>query len=162
MNQLRCVVFVPVNLVGWRGVTTVDNVAEWSVINAAMKRYFLYYFSLICISEISSLASFCSWADWFESYLVTNPEDRYFRDEAHIIINVLWEDSLQLCLLVTFLFNIDPVYSIPHYNSALTNRHTRSEPRHDKTNKMSVCPAKTQISLGICPVWSGSLLALNG
>ena len=26
------------------------------------------------------------------------------------------------------------------------------EPRHDKTNKMSVCPAKTQISLGIRPV----------
>ena len=28
------------------------------------------------------------------------------------------------------------------------------EPRHDKTNKMSVHPSKTQISLGICPVWS--------
>ena len=27
------------------------------------------------------------------------------------------------------------------------------EPRHDKTNKMSVRPAKTQISLGIRPVW---------
>ena len=26
------------------------------------------------------------------------------------------------------------------------------EPQHDKTNKMSVRPAKTQISLGICPV----------
>ena len=24
---------------------------------------------------------------------------------------------------------------------------------HDKTNKISVCPAKTQISLGIHPVW---------
>ena len=32
------------------------------------------------------------------------------------------------------------------------------EPRHDKTNKMSVRPAKTQISLGICPVWSESSL----
>ena len=31
---------------------------------------------------------------------------------------------------------------------------------HDMTkpNKMSVCPAKTQISLGICPVWSESSL----
>ena len=28
------------------------------------------------------------------------------------------------------------------------------EPGHDKTNKMNVCPAKTQISLGIRPVWS--------
>ena len=30
------------------------------------------------------------------------------------------------------------------------------EPRHDKPNKMSVPPAKTQISLGIRPVWSES------
>ena len=28
------------------------------------------------------------------------------------------------------------------------------EPRHDKTNRVSVRPAKTLISLGICPVWS--------
>ena len=32
------------------------------------------------------------------------------------------------------------------------------EPRHDKTNKISVRPAKTQISLGIRPVWSESSL----
>ena len=32
------------------------------------------------------------------------------------------------------------------------------EPRHDKTNKMSVRPAKTQISLSIRPVWSESSL----
>ena len=29
-----------------------------------------------------------------------------------------------------------------------------TEPPHDKTNKMTVRPAKTQISLGIRPVWS--------
>ena len=33
-----------------------------------------------------------------------------------------------------------------------------NEPRHDKTNKVSVCPAKSQISLGIRPVWSESSL----
>ena len=32
------------------------------------------------------------------------------------------------------------------------------EPRHDKTNKVTVRPAKTQISLGIRPVWSESTL----
>ena len=32
------------------------------------------------------------------------------------------------------------------------------EPRHDKTNKMSVRSAKTQISLGIHPIWSESSL----
>ena len=31
--------------------------------------------------------------------------------------------------------------------------------RHGKTNKMIVRPAKTQISLGICPVWSESSLS---
>ena len=33
------------------------------------------------------------------------------------------------------------------------------EPPHDKTNKMTVRPAKTQISLGIRPVWSESSLS---
>ena len=31
-----------------------------------------------------TLASFCSWAGQFESYLVANPDDRFSRDEAHI------------------------------------------------------------------------------
>ena len=51
--------------------------------------------------------SFCSWADWFESYLVT---------------------------------------------------YSTHEPPRDKTNKMTVRTAKTQISLGIRPVWSESSL----
>ena len=38
------------------------------------------------------------------------------------------------------------------------NTQSRHEPRHDKTNKMAVRPAKTQISLGIYPVWSESSL----
>ena len=33
------------------------------------------------------------------------------------------------------------------------------DPPHDKTNKVSVRPAKTQISLGIHPVWSESSLS---
>ena len=33
------------------------------------------------------------------------------------------------------------------------------EPWHDKINKLSVHPAKTQVSLGICPVWSESSLS---
>ena len=35
----------------------------------------------------------------------------------------------------------------------------KCEPRHDKTNKVSVRPVKTQISLGIRPVWSESSLS---
>ena len=33
-----------------------------------------------------------------------------------------------------------------------------NEPPHDKTSKIALCPAKTRISLGICPVWSESSL----
>ena len=33
---------------------------------------------------------------------------------------------------------------------------TKYEPPHDKTNNVAVHPVKTQISLGICPVWSES------
>ena len=36
-------------------------------------------------------------------------------------------------------------------SNALSGK-TLSEPRYDKTNKVSVRPAKSQISLGICPV----------
>ena len=37
-----------------------------------------------------TLASFFSWADWFESYLVENPEDRFSRDKAqiHAIVDI--------------------------------------------------------------------------
>ena len=38
----------------------------------------------------------------------------------------------------------------------------KNEPRHDKTNIMAVHPAKTQISLGICPDWSESSLCTQG
>ena len=33
---------------------------------------------------------------------------------------------------------------------------------HDKTNKMACSPAKTQISLGICPIWSKSSMCPLG
>ena len=43
---------------------------------------------LVSISEnFKTLASFCSCAGWFKSYLVGNPEDRFSRDGTHIIFN---------------------------------------------------------------------------
>ena len=41
------------------------------------------------------------------------------------------------------------------------SNHHIFEPPHDKTNKMTVHPAKTQISLGIRPVWSEPSLCAN-
>ena len=50
----------------------------------------------------------------------------------------------------------------PQLKDRLNNRTRLSSkknvPRHDKTNKVSVRPAKTHISLGIRPVWSESSL----
>ena len=43
-----------------------------------------YDISSIYIGNFITLASFFSWADRFESYLVENPEDRLSRDEAHM------------------------------------------------------------------------------
>ena len=59
-----------------------------------------------------------------------------------------WADAFKLCTeLRTNLFFLDE-----------KQKHCAFEPRHDKTNKAAVRPAKTQISLGIRPVWSESSL----
>ena len=39
------------------------------------------------------------------------------------------------------------------------HKNTKNECHMIKPTKWHVCPAKTQISLGICPVWSESLLS---
>ena len=44
------------------------------------------------------------------------------------------------------------------YNDQTIRQDATFEPRHDKTNKVTVRRAKTQISLGIRPVWSESSL----
>ena len=38
------------------------------------------------IRNFKTLASFCGCAGRFESYLVENPEERFSRDEAHIML----------------------------------------------------------------------------
>ena len=56
-----------------------------------------------------------------------------------------------MCTLVAALHyrqRLDVLKTIQGLSTFLST----SEPQHDKTNKMSVRPAKTQISLGIRPV----------
>ena len=58
-----------------------------------------------------------------------------------------------------FIWWNSQVSCILHKNSCLISFSARIYKSHDmtwhdKTNKMSVCPVKTQISLGIYPVWS--------
>ena len=50
---------------------------------------FVVCISSFCIGNFMTLASFFSWADRFESYLVENPDDRFSHDKAHIISS-LW------------------------------------------------------------------------
>ena len=45
------------------------------------------------------------------------------------------------------------------FQPVLKKGHLKYEPQHDKTNKLSVRPGKTQISLDIRPVWSESSLS---
>ena len=54
-----------------------------SLISASVVRFLDSIISLV--SLLLTLANPCSWADWFVSYLVENPEDRFSHDEAQII-----------------------------------------------------------------------------
>ena len=73
---------------------------------------------------------------------------------------------MNLCLYNITLFQLALCYLCWHFHCLYGNKVVKSfpisngtfEPRHDKSNKMSVHPAKTQISLGIRSVWSESSL----
>ena len=73
-------------------------------------------------------------------YAVQNRENVYFT------MMILYDYKCSM----SWRFLIQPLFSVPFQ--------TWHEPRHDKTNKMSVRPAKTQINLCIRPDWSESSL----
>ena len=70
----------------------------------------------------------------------------------------VFKDTQSKMVRTSVMYTIDALYMCldrfvcdrcksDHYVTTITN-----EPRHDKTNKVSVRPAKTQIRLGIRPV----------
>ena len=78
----------------------------------------------------------------------------------HQIISI-WIQHIEIFEL-PFFSNAGRYFVIPskplyYYYPRMTWWNT-IEPQHDKTNKLSVRPAKTQINLGIRPVWSEYLL----
>ena len=75
-----------------------------------------------------------------------------------VIPNLLWCTffSFFLCNCPGFAQNASSVRSVTPDVSQWKAK--LREPRHGKTNKLSVPPAKTQISLGIRPAWSESSL----
>ena len=54
------------------------------------------------------------------------------------------------------MYTPSPFMTVRYTNIPI--RKCQNEPRHEKTNKVTMRPAKTQISLGIRPVWSESSL----
>ena len=57
--------------------TTKTQTAVWSLL---IKMYHISNF----------LASLCSWADWFESHFIGNPEDRFCPFKAHIVSFIMY------------------------------------------------------------------------
>ena len=52
--------------------------------NGLFYRQQIAYTSTCYSRNFKTVASLCSWAGWFESYLVENPEDRFSHVEAHM------------------------------------------------------------------------------
>ena len=90
------------------------------------------------------------------------PFQNLFVFPPHITLSLIEHNKMKnwalryctACLVYQFYLVL-----INHQNSIDGSMSLIKEPRHDKTNKMAVHPAKTQISLGIRPVWSESLLS---
>ena len=58
----------------------------------------------------------------------------------------------KMMLIISILLSLQALYKsikIIYMYSRMT-RKGANEPRHDKINKVTVCSAKTQVSLGIC------------
>ena len=60
-------------------IRAVDEQSDQRLCCSLLRYYNTYTWS---IQNLKNLASLCSWAGQFESYLVENPEDRFSRDEA--------------------------------------------------------------------------------
>ena len=95
-------------------------------------------------SEFFNLSNICSFKKGGFAYLVFQ----------------IWQHIVQQSHFL-LLYSRCSVWQFLSLNCNLTGKEIANihEPPHDKTNKMTVCPAKTQISLGIRPVWLGSSLS---
>ena len=91
-----------------------------------------YNSSSFYIQHLKSLASLCSWAVQFESYLVVNLEDRFSRDEAQI-----WVFNLSL-LNVMYYFRLSK-YLRYQVITLLLYRNVFNLIHNDWIHKNSIC-----------------------
>ena len=97
------------------------------------------------IQAFRSMLEDCHWLgqSWIKEYTKT------------VIYGLLWPANTRITI-----YEIKKAHKIRWNVNNETKDHVSDrdtkiyEPRHDKTNAMSVRPVKTQISLGIRPVWS--------
>ena len=77
----------------------------------------------------------------------------FCRAAAHVYFNVAlkWRPTAIITTLQTIN---ESIMTFVLKTETFFSRGCNFEQRHDKTNKVTVRPAKTQISLGIRPVWS--------
>ena len=91
-------------------------------------------------NNFKTLASFWSWADRFESYLVENPKDRFSCDEAQLI-SVSCIRRLTNLLLPKIWRHTEHVFKHFYVNRNL-KKNIAFEPQYDKTNKMTCAPSE--------------------
>ena len=74
--------------------------------------FWKYHITACYRINFNSLASLCSWGDWFETRLVGNPEDRFSRDEARYrLCLVLYLDKLCANVNCTFVLVLNACIS---------------------------------------------------
>ena len=105
------------------------------------------------------------WSDWEMPRLIWV----FVGGIGHFVGFIMWRLILFFEILsqesifspgINFIPKINFLTGMYKLTSVSTTAHYKKhKPRHDKTNKMFVRPAKTQISLGIRPVWSESSLS---
>ena len=61
------------------------------------QHFWFRYLDSFYTQNFKTLASLCSWAGRFESYLVADPEDRFSRDEAHLYVGYRCEERWRVC-----------------------------------------------------------------
>ena len=98
---------------------------------------------LVSIPKISRLASLCSWAGWFESYLVLDPEDRFSCDVAYLELEASDKEPhtrpfcayAHACVFEGFkkCMTLRLPFSWVYSNALYWGLHIIYEPRHEKT-----------------------------
>ena len=148
-GRLRESVHLIISLTTWNIIMAIRNISViWKSWCSSMHRF--RRFRLACYLLLKYLC-FSAWITMAPSLMCWCSDLGCFKLVCYLQCWCFRLNLLNSFLLGHFaLEHASPQLRVPSW--------TIYEPRHDKTNKMSVRPAKTQISVGIRPVWSESSL----